>query len=631
MSAKRISFSAAGRALRTSLSGLLLAVLALGFGACDFINGPPGAGGAPRVQILRPGTGAVVAGEVVVRVSASAQGENNYVSFVNVNLDSKLLGEAQLVEGSEPATYVLRWNSTSVEDGVYRLEAIAFDRDQARGLSNRVEVTVQNKSTGEGPATVVAAPRDGESVDGIVHVIGQRQEGEPEVIRMDLYVDGVAVASRESAPFEFEWNTEQEAAGQHVLRLKAFGAPGVFRFSEPVTVVIEADEEDTTGTGGPGEAPEAALRAVGFTGDVKGSVAVGFNNDLYIGTLSDTLYAFSPSGKLKWKFGTGGPIRSTPVVGNNEDVFITSEDGRLYGLTSTGRQLWPAYVTTSLLRSTPTLGLEGNLYFGDSEGQVHAVNSFSGQPVAGYPRKVAGAPIIVPPVMGPDRTLIVASTDGRVYALEPDGRVRWMSPVNVGSISVGMALVERKFATLLPDGSTLERMAMVLYIVSNTGHLYALSGEDGTSLWTEPLTGPLRSGPVVGPDGTVYVGTSTGLMAFREDTNEDRFSRLLWIYPAEDVGTPVIDANQNIFFVSGRRLVGIHPNNTPLWTQSFDLRGQADGPLTIGRDGRIYVACNNGMLYGIASGSVGLAEQKWPMFQRNARHTGRLGIDATDG
>ena len=42
------------------------------------------------------------------------------------------------------------------------------------------------------------------------------------------------------------------------------------------------------------------------------------------------------------------------------------------------------------------------------------------------------------------------------------------------------------------------------------------------------------------------------------------------------------------------------------------------------------VAGQNGVLTSLETGSVGLALNMWPMFQRNARHTGRLGIDAGD-
>jgi len=45
----------------------------------------------------------------------------------------------------------------------------------------------------------------------------------------------------------------------------------------------------------------------------------------------------------------------------------------------------------------------------------------------------------------------------------------------------------------------------------------------------------------------------------------------------------------------------------------------------------LILAGENGALFAFETGSVGLAREKWPTFQRNARHTGRIGIDATDG
>lgn len=607
-------------------------LLSLFYGACDF-GMVPADERAPKVQIVRPGDQASVGNEVTVRITATPSGSDNFISFINVNLNSKLLGEATLVEGSDPPVYAFTWNTNATADGEYRLEAVAFDRQQARGLSNPVRVKVQNVTAGEGPATLIASPRDNESLEGLVRIIAQPQPGEPAVSRMELLVDGVVIRSLEKAPYEFEWDTSQEGAGSYNLQVRAFSAPGVFKYSSPVSVKVSGSSSGGNNGNGNGTGNgkgKVEYRVSGYTGDVKGSVAVGFNNDLYIGTLSDTLYAFSAAGRLRWKMGTKGPIRSTPVVGNNEDVFVTSEDGRLYGFTSTGMQLWTPYNTGTILRSTPSLGVDGYLYFGDGSGRIHAVNSFNGQSLQGWPIKASSSPIVVPPVMARDRTLIVASTDGFVSAYGPDGTKKWQSKTNVGAVMVGMALVEREFVITLPNGTTTTNKGTVLYVVSNDGFIYALSGLDGSLSWSYPLNGPLRSGPVVGSDGAIYVGTSTGLIALNEETNAFT-PRLRFIYAAEDVGTPAIDANENIYFVSAKKLVSINPNNTPYWAEPIDLKTQADGPLTIGRDGRIYVAGNNGILLGVQTGAKGLAKEKWPMFQRNARHTGRLGIDATDG
>lgn len=595
---------------------------------------------APLVSLVRPATDVEVAGaNVLVRVQAEALGEGNFISFVNVNLDGDRLGEAELVDGQ----YVFRWNTFDRPDGVYRLEAVAFDRLQARGISAPVRVTVANESAGDGPELALIAPVDGDRVDGRVNVIARPLTPGTSLTRVDFLVDGVRVFTTTEATgtdtYVFEWDTRNEGAGLHVLEVKGFADAGVFRLSAPVSVTLPERPVGPDGTGDdgtnddtrpPGEQTPGRLsfRAAGFTGEVRGSVAVGFNNDLYVGSTSDTLYAFTRRGKLRWTFATNGPIRSSPLVGNNEDVFVTSEDGRLYGLTSTGAQLWTPYNARTELLSTPAMGVDAVLYVGDAAGRLHAVNAFDGQSRPGWPIQVANGSIVVPPVITRSNTLIVAAVDGYVRSIDLEhGTPVWTSTQNVGSVTVGMALVERTFTVALPGGQTRTTTVTVVYVVSNQGRLYALSGEDGSVLWSEALAGPVRSAPVVGPDGAVYVGTSTGLMAFNEEANAFT-PRLRFFFPARDVGTPVIDANEVIYFVGGDRLQAINPNNTPVW--SFDLNTQADGPLTLNREGLLLTAGTNGLLFAFETGAVGLARAKWPMFQRNARHTGRLGLDADD-
>src|SRR5690606_16895584 len=90
-------------------SSCLLLLLALAYAACDF-GGPPADGRAPQVQILRSGEGASVGNDVLIRISAVPRANgDNFISFVNVTLNSRLLGEAKLVEGTEN-TYLFRWN-----------------------------------------------------------------------------------------------------------------------------------------------------------------------------------------------------------------------------------------------------------------------------------------------------------------------------------------------------------------------------------------------------------------------------------------------------------------------------------------------------------------------------------------
>jgi outer membrane protein assembly factor BamB len=109
---------------------------------------------------------------------------------------------------------------------------------------------------------------------------------------------------------------------------------------------------------------------------------------------------------------------------------------------------------------------------------------------------VAGSPTI-----GPDGTIYVASHDGALYAIAPEGKQRWRFPTK-----------DRSWSTpaIAEDGT--------IYIGSDDDHLYAVRS-DGTQKWALRLGdcdpkgfGPESSrcdvdgGPTIGPDGTIYVG-----------------------------------------------------------------------------------------------------------------------------
>ena len=94
--------------------------------------------------------------------------------------------------------------------------------------------------------------------------------------------------------------------------------------------------------------------------------------------------------------------------------------------------------------------------------------------------------------MGEDGTVYVGSQDSNIYALKPDGSLRWKFKTNdmVGS---SPAIGE--------DGT--------IYIGSSDGYIYAIN-PDGTLKWKFKTGGDVYSSPTIGEDGTVYVGSSDG-------------------------------------------------------------------------------------------------------------------------
>ncbi|HMQ69478.1 MAG TPA: PQQ-binding-like beta-propeller repeat protein, partial [Ignavibacteria bacterium] len=119
------------------------------------------------------------------------------------------------------------------------------------------------------------------------------------------------------------------------------------------------------------------------------------------------------------------------------------------------------------------------------------------------------------PAIAPDGTIYIHGSDGYVYALTPDGGLKWIHKVNwypYGPLHAG------------PDGT--------VYVCS-IQRLTAIN-PDGTERWqfTDPGSQGINSGPVTGPDGNIYSANNYGLGANSVSSN----GQLLWSNP----GNPLI-------------------------------------------------------------------------------------------
>ena len=101
----------------------------------------------------------------------------------------------------------------------------------------------------------------------------------------------------------------------------------------------------------------------------------------------------------------------------------------------------------------------------------------------------------------------------------------------------------------------------------------------GTVLW-EFKTGSVDSNPAIGPDGTVYVGST----------------------------------DNKLYAINGK-------SGVKLW--EFQTRLGVQSSPAIGSDGTVYFVALV-MLYAIKTDSLGLAKSPWPMLGQNPLHTGRV-------
>ena len=96
----------------------------------------------------------------------------------------------------------------------------------------------------------------------------------------------------------------------------------------------------------------------------------------------DHLYAFDLNGNLAWKIGLPGQVLGSPVASARHQLYFGAamgQDNRRTGclvcLDTRTRQIVWRYETDAPIESTPVIGNDGLVYFGDNAGMVHAVNA----------------------------------------------------------------------------------------------------------------------------------------------------------------------------------------------------------------------------------------------------------------
>jgi len=236
--------------------------------------------------------------------------------------------------------------------------------------------------------------------------------------------------------------------------------------------------------------------AFATNGAVASSPAIGADGTIYIGSSDHNLYAVNPDGTQKWKLATRNSIEfSSPAIAANGIIYVGSFDKKLHAIADGGQGIvterW-AFATGGRMYGSPTIGADGTIYVGSSDDNLYALTN-NGRTFKKKWRFSAGGGVDSSPSIGADGTIYFASNDGKFYAITDRGThasKKWTFPggaVSSSALSIGA------------DGT--------IFGSSENGNLYALTdnGSSATEKWKIRVDGGLSS-PVIGADGTVYVG-----------------------------------------------------------------------------------------------------------------------------
>jgi outer membrane protein assembly factor BamB len=354
------------------------------------------------------------------------------------------------------------------------------------------------------------------------------------------------------------------------------------------------------------------------------SAAIASDGTIIFGSGDRHIYALNPDGTLKWKVAThkttqgpseavraSGMAYAAPSIAGDGTTYVPVMDDGLYAIKPDGTLEWRVPIH-DVLDHPAAIARDGTIYLAPE----HQLDAFhpNGQPAWSFRAQVV-PPFTLEstPAIARDGTIYLCSEhDGSVYALNPNGTLKWRFP-HSGYIFGSSPAIGR-------NGTS--------YFAGAFDHtLYAIDS-DGTLKWKLQAGNRFESPPSIGPHGTIYIANDNGVLyAINPDgtlewhhsieTATDRYK------PHLISDTPTIGNNGVIYLGSDNGAIyALHSDGTLAWT--LHTPKPIESAPAIASNGILYVTSTSGALYAIHVTATGLANSPWPTLQHDNRRTGRV-------
>jgi outer membrane protein assembly factor BamB len=314
------------------------------------------------------------------------------------------------------------------------------------------------------------------------------------------------------------------------------------------------------------------------------SPAIGADGSVYLGSLDGSLYALDPSGSEMWR-ASFGQVSGVPALSQEGMIHIglaAPVEEMFYALRRDGSVAWSYHLENYIVESSPVVGPDGTVYLAASNpqtggGRVVALGG-DGSELWSFDTR---SRMLLSPALGPDGTLYVGARNGNLYALNPDGTLKWQTPL--GSVDSSAAIGS--------DGT--------IYLGAGSSY-QALNPADGSQIWTfSPVDGQADSTPALGIGGRVYVtSNSNEVYALNPD------GTVAWTFSAEPEGerevhfsSPVTIDGALVLYAGTREgeLFAINPDGTLRWRLPLPEGGMVLIGPAIGNDGTLYVGAGSNL------------------------------------
>lgn len=184
---------------------------------------------------------------------------------------------------------------------------------------------------------------------------------------------------------------------------------------------------------------------------------IGSDGTIYVVDGSDMLYLVPPAEGLARSTSTDiTGITAQLAAGPDGLIYLPKDNYDLYALNPDGTQKWGPYTMPNMVTEAPVAGADGAAYVYDITPALHRVSSTTG---AGFAFGSVAA-LSHTPLPGPDSLVYLVDGGTDIYAMRPDGSVKWGPLVVPGGASLTSDPVISR------DGT--------LYFCADDGNVYAV-------------------------------------------------------------------------------------------------------------------------------------------------------------
>lgn len=374
---------------------------------------------------------------------------------------------------------------------------------------------------------------------------------------------------------------------------------------------------------------EGALKWSFKAGNWVDAPVIATDGTVYAGVRGKGLHAFSPDGELKWVFGAGDRSllrrlvaphlgdqveHSMLAIASDTTIYMGSGDA-IYAISADGKRRWEFAVGGQ--PSTAALAADGTIYITSRNNNLYALTPQGKLRWSYEMRQGRFSAGPAAPAVGADGTIYAGDFGNYLHALTPEGKPKWTVRAQEEGRIVALALAA--------DGT--------IYVASGPEEpsrrktVRAFNSE-GRQKWSYELGGGAPfdpSPPVVGRDGTIYFGLLSSLLALSPE------GKRKWTFNTEGSihASPSIGADGTIY-VATNKLYAISPQGTLMWSSKPVLGPLARSSPAIAADGTIYVGTDGewgrpeeGALFAFRSSTRGHGAGPWPTHQaRWMKHGG---------